>query len=407
MNSTGLLDHLWQSSLVVLVAWGLARVLHRNRAALRFWIWFAASMKFLVPFAWLVTAGAHWQWRLADGSGAPAAGIGTWTATLVSPARALAPAASDSLHVASVAAWILALGSAALLLRWFIRWRAVKRIAQSASPIAIASPVPVMSSSTLREPGVVGIIRPVIVLPDTLTERLRPEELQAILEHELCHVRRHDNLWAVLHMLVEAVFWFHPLVWWLGRRLVEERERACDEAVLESGANPRGYAQGIFKVCQFYMASKLACVSGVSGANLKFRLEGIMKNEKAVELNPGRKWLLAVAALATLATPVIAGMAAEPASASAKAMSAGKIVLLPDRRVKLDYENVDVRSLLQALAQAANVNMLVSDRVTGSVTVRLEAMPWEQALDVVLASQGLGRRENAGMIIVEPLKATR
>lgn len=67
-------------------------------------------------------------------------------------------------------------------------------------------------------------------------------------------------------MLVESIFWFHPLVWWLGARLVEERERACDETVLERGANPRGYAQAILKVCQFYMASKLACVSGVSGA---------------------------------------------------------------------------------------------------------------------------------------------
>ncbi len=51
--------------------------------------------------------------------------------------------------------------------------------------------------------------------------------------------------------------------------------------------------------------------------------------------------------------------------------------------------------------------MLLSDRVTGSVTVRLEAMPWEQALDVVLASQGLGRHESAGMIIVEPLASLK
>jgi hypothetical protein len=54
--------------------------------------------------------------------------------------------------------------------------------------------------------------------------------MEAMLAHELCHVRRRDNLVAAMHMMVEAVFWFHPLVWWIGVRLMEERERACDEA---------------------------------------------------------------------------------------------------------------------------------------------------------------------------------
>jgi beta-lactamase regulating signal transducer with metallopeptidase domain len=59
------------------------------------------------------------------------------------------------------------------------------------------------------------------------------------------HVRRHDNLTAALHMLVEAVFWFHPLVWWMERHMVEERERACDEAVVELGGRPEAYAESV------------------------------------------------------------------------------------------------------------------------------------------------------------------
>ena len=53
------------------------------------------------------------------------------------------------------------------------------------------------------------------------------------------HVRCRDNLATVIHMAVEVVFWFHPLVWWLGARLMEERERACDEEVLRNGGEPR------------------------------------------------------------------------------------------------------------------------------------------------------------------------
>ncbi len=63
-------------------------------------------------------------------------------------------------------------------------------------------------------------------------------------------------------MFVETVFWFHPLVWWIGKRMVEERERACDEEVLRLGNEPRVYAEGILNVCKLYMESPLACVSG-------------------------------------------------------------------------------------------------------------------------------------------------
>jgi len=408
VNASALFDHLWQSSLFVVLAWCFAVLLRRNRARVRFWVWLAASVKFLVPFSLLSAAGGLFGWRMTPADGASMPGFDSWVAPLVSPAATWVAAVPTDFDFARVLLIVWVLGAALLLARWVVRWRQVMRIVRSATPSTIDSRVPVRVSATLREPGVVGILRPMLVLPEKIADCLQPEELAAILEHELCHVRRRDNLWAALHMLVEALFWFHPLVWWLGGRLVEEREQACDEAVLESGANPRGYAQGILKVCQFYMASKLACVSGVSGANLKIRLEGIMKNQKAVELTSGRKLLLGFVALATLTMPVISGMAATgPASATPAATSAGKIVLLADRRVKLHYENVDVRSLLQALAQAANVNMLVSDQVTGSVTVRLDALPWEQALDVVLAAKGLGRHENAGLIIVEPLASMK
>lgn len=70
-------------------------------------------------------------------------------------------------------------------------------------------------------------------------------------------------------MIVEATFWFHPLVWWIGARLVEERERACDEEVLSVGGEPHDYAEGILNVCKLYVESPLVCVSGITGSNLK------------------------------------------------------------------------------------------------------------------------------------------
>ena len=78
---------------------------------------------------------------------------------------------------------------------------------------------PLVSSTAQLEPGVFGIFRPVLWLPAGIADRLDGAELEAVLAHELCHIRRRDNLFSALHMLVEALFWFHPLVWWLGARL--------------------------------------------------------------------------------------------------------------------------------------------------------------------------------------------
>ena len=108
-----------------------------------------------------------------------------------------------------------------------------------------------------------GIFRPILPLPQGITDRLTPTQWKAILTHELCHVRRRDNLTAAIHMAIEAIFWFHPLVWWIGKRLVDERERACDEEVLLAVGNPEAYAEGKPpKVCRIYLESPLPCVSG-------------------------------------------------------------------------------------------------------------------------------------------------
>jgi len=81
--------------------------------------------------------------------------------------------------------------------------------------------------------------------PSSKSHKSKLAQLESVIAQELCQVRRRDNLAAGFHMLVEALFWFHPLVWWMGVRLIEERERACDEEVLSLGADPHVYAEGI------------------------------------------------------------------------------------------------------------------------------------------------------------------
>ena len=90
-------------------------------------------------------------------------------------------------------------------------------------------------------------------------------------------------------------------MWWISARLVDERERACDEEVLRLGTEPRVYAEGILNICKLYVESPLVCVSGVTGSNLKKRIAGIMGNRVVVSLSFVKKVALAVAGTAALA----------------------------------------------------------------------------------------------------------
>jgi uncharacterized protein (TIGR03435 family) len=184
-----------------------------------------------------------------------------------------------------------------------------------------------MSSPGILEPGVFGVLRPVLLLPEGIAARLTPEQLESVLAHELCHVRRRDNLAGVLHMIVEALFWFHPLIWWLGAHLMEERERACDEEVLRLGNQPEVYAEGILKICDLYWQSPLRCVPGVTGANLRKRIEEIMTNRKQARLSAAQKMLLATGATLAVALPLALGVMNAPLRAQTdwQAAAGGKM----------------------------------------------------------------------------------
>jgi uncharacterized protein (TIGR03435 family) len=153
---------------------------------------------------------------------------------------------------------------------------------------------------------------PVLVWPRTIDDRLTHAQIDAIVAHEVAHVRRRDNLAAALHMTVEALFWFHPLVWWIGARLVDERERACDEDVVRLGNAPHVYAEGILKTCQFYIESPLVCAAGVTGSDLRRRIEQIMRNDANAPLSAPMKMLLQVALGAAVGLPVAIGVVTAP-----------------------------------------------------------------------------------------------
>ncbi len=319
-----LLNHLWQSTIFAVLAAVLTLLLKGARARTRYWIWLASALKFFVPFSLVVLVGSRIPWRTAH-----AAAEHAWPSALVQalqpvPASAISISASfyaspekhDLLPLFLSVVW--ACGFLIVLGLWSRRWRHIRAIVRRASPCELPLPLPALSSPALLEPAVFGIVKPVLLLPERLLTRLTAKELQAIYAHELCHVRHRDNLAAAAHMLLEAIFWFHPLVWWLERKLIAERERACDEEVLRSGNCPQDYAEGILAVCRFCLASPMPCAAGVSGADLRKRIETIMSERLGQELNTPKKLLLAMAGVMAIAVPVAIGLLNVPSSRAAQ-----------------------------------------------------------------------------------------
>ena len=251
-----------------------------------------------------------------------------FSAGAVANALPAAPAAVSAVHSAGID-WLLvctalwSLGTIAVGAYWMVRWLRLRAAVRSATPLDLASPIPALSLRMPNEPGVAGLFRPVLLLPEGICDRLSPAQMRVIVAHEMCHVRRRDNLTATIHMLVEAIFWFHPLVWWIGRRMIGEREAACDEAVIAAGGEREAYAEALLTVCKFYVESPLASAAGVAGADLKKRIERIMTPGVTQQLNFAKKAMLAVAATATVVAPIaIASLFAIPTGTLAQGHSA-------------------------------------------------------------------------------------
>ena len=314
------LNHVWQSTVFAGVIALAALALRKHSARARFWLWTFASLKFLVPFAILAVLGSHLPRHAAPPTTEPP------TATLTKlaqpfastdvPATQLSPlseqparSSPESWTPRLFALWLVGFGST--LGRRLLQSLRLGRIRGAARPPEGALeqlPIPILLTDGSVEPGVLGVFRPVLLLPTDIADRLNPAQLQAVVAHELVHVRRRDNLWAALHAFVQAIFWFHPLVWWIGGRLVAEREQACDEAVLAQGADAEDYATSILAVCRYYACGPRASFAGVGSADLRQRIAAIIKfghRSYGYQIRAG----LAALAVGALVTPIILGRA--------------------------------------------------------------------------------------------------
>ncbi|HUP41425.1 MAG TPA: M56 family metallopeptidase [Vicinamibacterales bacterium] len=336
-------NHIWESTIFGLVAAVLTLMFRRNSASARYWIWFTAAMKFLVPFAALAAIV-----ETLPLPHAPAVASGAFdAATAVFRSSAIPTLRGTSSTVVTIV-WVV--GALIVLAKWAWEWRRLTIEARMSPRIVqgvvyetlrrveraqgVGTPATIVSSSRAMEPGVLGIRKPVLIWPGHLTSGLSAAHIDAIVAHEVCHIIRRDNLLASAQMIVRAVFWFHPLVWLIGARLIDERERACDERVLALGGRATTYAESILETCRLCLASPAINVSGVTGGNLKTRINRIMNHVPAVPIGVGKKTALVLATLVMALAPI-----------------AGREAVQRNREIELRRSLRDIRTAVGAYRQ--------------------------------------------------------
>jgi bla regulator protein blaR1 len=323
-----LLDHLWQSTWFAAACALLALALRHHEARRRTLLWSAAIVKFLVPSAALASLGDSMNvWARADvPPGRPNAAFFADALaqpfTLArfetpEPAPPVAGVSAGTMLTVLVSIW--AVGALMLIARWGVRWIRLRAVVRSAEPAGSGRERDIFRRAQQRDPrfahvslaltdqplgpGVAGSVWPVVLWPRGMSDRLTDDEMMSVFAHELCHVRRRDNLVSAFCRAVEALFWFHPAVWILGRRLQEERERACDEGVV-AATPPHVYAEALLKTCQFHLEAPLVCGAGGTPSTFSGRIARILRSGAS---RPESRWIrrgLTAGLVAALSLPV-------------------------------------------------------------------------------------------------------
>ncbi len=161
-------------------------------------------------------------------------------------------------------------------------------------------------------PMAVGVLRPVVLLPASIMTGLDPEQFAAIISHELAHIRRHDLLMNLIQRLIESLLFFHPVVWYISRRMSAERESCCDELVVSSGFSAMDYAGALLQMAELCSAARqsgvvAAAASGRNVSQFEVRIQRLMNRTSEARLRLTRAGVLMIALLigSVAATPAV------------------------------------------------------------------------------------------------------
>lgn len=327
-----LLHFVWQGALVAALLAGVMVLLRERAANARYLAACAAMVLMLV----LPVATAVWIER-SSVEGATSGLLSTRAVSPLSPApsnvtqqelrpgwwthswRQQAITRLDGTMPLLISVWLLGVlaGSLRLMGGWISVLRLSRRKARPAAPqwhetlqglaarLRVTQPVRLIESALVQVPTAIGWLRPVIILPASAFTGLTPQQLEAILTHELAHVRRHDYLVNLLQRAIEALLFYHPAVWWVSRQIRIEREYCCDNLAVAACGDVLVYARALAVMEQMRAAPPQVAVA-VNGGLLLHRIHRLVgtRQPRSNGLAGPLAALIAILAVGALATGV-------------------------------------------------------------------------------------------------------
>jgi beta-lactamase regulating signal transducer with metallopeptidase domain len=386
-----LLHFFWQGTLAALLFAACNAALRDASARLRY----AIGCLFLVLLLALpvLTFTAS---LLVGQASTPAAGLQTRPINLAKPGFAFNPAPTLQNPLAPLLPWIVVLWTAGVVLlslRWIGAWTVLYRQRRAASlPVppgweralrdlmrraAVSAPVRLAIHRAAQVPCVIGWLRPVILMPAASVAGLDWPALEALLAHELAHIRRHDYLVNLLQTTVDTLLFYHPAVWWVSHRIRIERENCCDDLAAQICGDRLTYARALVDLEQI-RAAEPAFAMSASGGSLIHRIQRLLRPGAPARRSP--TWFPALAGLAAVAcmavalhSPVHAARPQEPAAQPAQShdfltgiVAAGFRNLTVDELIELKIHGV-TPEFASAVKQAGYTDVTAQELIQMSI----------------------------------------
>lgn len=282
------LNGVWLGLVVAVAATILLRAMRRANAATRYAVWFTALLLILATPAFLPLI--------------PNPVPATAAALPVAPPHLAVPVAAKWPMYAALA-WLAI--SAILLAR--VAWSVahIVGLKRRAEMFGARGGIRLLASAEVNVPMAAGFIRRAIIFPGWLLAQLTPAEFEQVLSHEMAHLRRHDDWTQLCHAVAQALIFFNPAVYWIGKRLKIEREMACDDWVVSATGQPRPYAACLTHLHELTrQASAPQLAAGLTARRrwqISARVEALLKpNQSRTPRLPRSGWM-AAGALASAA----------------------------------------------------------------------------------------------------------
>lgn len=299
-----------------------------------------------------------------------------------------APSLRDSLT--PILPWIVVLwiaGVVVLSMRWIGAWAYLHRVRRAVSlPVppdwnfelhdlmrraGISAPVRLSIHRLAKVPCVIGWLRPIILMPAASLTGLDWRALEAVLAHELAHIRRYDYLVNLLQTAVDTLLFYHPAVWWVSRQIRIERENCCDDFAAQLCGDRISYARALVDLEQI-RAAEPAFAMSARGGSLIHRIQRLLRPVETEQ--PGPAWLPVLAGVAVIACLVAAMPAAQAPAAQPEQshdfltgiVAAGFRNLTVDELIDLKIHGVTPEFAL-AVKQAGYTNVTAPELIEMSI----------------------------------------